>query len=117
MPAPVRKPTCACCPWGRRSSMVRISARAWIRATPKSLRRQSQAKPAFRVLPALLTAFAGTSRRWPGTIALQPQTVMNTVVEIFDWLHGAGFKRLIIVNGHVAMRRAALRAGDHPQPV
>jgi creatinine amidohydrolase len=43
----------------------------------------------------------GHSRRWPGTIALQPQTVMNIVVEIFDWLHGAGFKRLIIVNGHV----------------
>lgn len=43
----------------------------------------------------------GHSRRWPGTLSLQPQTLMNVVVEIFDWLHGAGFKRLIIVNGHV----------------
>jgi creatinine amidohydrolase len=43
----------------------------------------------------------GHSRRWPGTLALQPQTVMNTAVEIFDWLHGSGFKRLLIVNGHV----------------
>jgi len=43
----------------------------------------------------------GHSRRWPGTIALQPQTLTGTVVEIFDWLQGAGFKRLLVVNGHV----------------
>jgi creatinine amidohydrolase len=53
-----------------------------------------------------LPAFAygcslGHSRRWPGTLALQPQTVMNMIVEIFDWLYAAGFQRLIIVNGHV----------------
>ncbi len=54
------------------------------------------------VLPALAYGCSlGHSRRWPGTIALQPQTVINAVVEIFDWLHGAGFKRLMIVNGHV----------------
>ena len=54
------------------------------------------------VLPALAYGCSlGHSHRWPGTIALQPQTVMNTTVEIFDWLHGAGFNRLIIVNGHV----------------
>lgn len=43
----------------------------------------------------------GHSRRWPGTVALQPQTLMNMVVEMFDWLHGAGFRRLLIINGHV----------------
>ena len=43
----------------------------------------------------------GHSRRWPGTIALQPQTLTGMVVEIFDWLQGAGFNRLLIVNGHV----------------
>ena len=54
------------------------------------------------VLPPLAYGCSlGHSRRWPGTLSLQPQTLMNTVVEIFDWLHGAGFKRLIIVNGHV----------------
>jgi creatinine amidohydrolase len=26
---------------------------------------------------------------------------MNMVVEMFDWLHGAGFRRLLIINGHV----------------
>ena len=54
------------------------------------------------VLPTLAYGCSlGHSHRWPGTLALQPQTVMNTAVEIFDWLHGAGFKRLIMVNGHV----------------
>lgn len=43
----------------------------------------------------------GHSRRWPGTIALQPQTLSDMTVEIFDWLQGAGFRRLLIVNGHV----------------
>ncbi len=54
------------------------------------------------VLPTLPYGCSlGHSRRWPGTIALQPQTLADTVVEIFDWLQGAGFKRLLIVNGHV----------------
>jgi creatinine amidohydrolase len=54
------------------------------------------------VLPALPYGCSlGHSRRWPGTLALQPQTLTDTVVEIFDWLQGAGFKRLLIVNGHV----------------
>jgi creatinine amidohydrolase len=43
----------------------------------------------------------GHSRRWPGTLALQPQTLINTVTEIFDWLQSAGFTRLLLVNGHV----------------
>src|SRR6185369_16168324 len=43
----------------------------------------------------------GHSRRWPGTVALQPKTLIDMTVDIFDWLHGAGFKRLIIVDGHV----------------
>jgi len=53
-------------------------------------------------LPAIAYGCSlGHSRRWPGTLALQPQTVMNVIVEIFDWLYATGFKRLIIVNGHV----------------
>ena len=43
----------------------------------------------------------GHSRRWPGTLSLQPQTLMQVVVEIFEWLHHAGFKRLLLVNAHV----------------
>jgi len=55
------------------------------------------------VLPALPYGCSlGHSRRWPGTLALQPQTLIETVVQIFDWLHGAGYKRLLLVNGHVS---------------
>lgn len=54
------------------------------------------------VLPALPYGCSlGHSRRWPGTLTLQPQTLTGTVVEIFDWLQGAGFKRLLVINGHV----------------
>ena len=54
------------------------------------------------VLPPLAYGCSlGHSRRWPGTLALQPHTLTQTVVEIFDWLHGAGFHRLLVVNGHV----------------
>ena len=54
------------------------------------------------VLPTLSYGCSlGHSRRWPGTLSLQPQTLMDVIVQIFDWLYGAGFKRLIIVNGHV----------------
>jgi creatinine amidohydrolase len=54
------------------------------------------------MLPALPYGCSlGHSRRWPGTLSLQPQTLMSAVVEIFDWLQSAGFTRLLLVNGHV----------------
>ncbi len=54
------------------------------------------------VLPALPYGCSlGHSHRWPGTLALQPQTLIQTVVELFDWLHHAGYNRLVLVNGHV----------------
>ena len=43
----------------------------------------------------------GHSRRWPGTIALQPKTLIDVVKEIGDWVYYSGFKKLFIVNGHV----------------
>ncbi len=43
----------------------------------------------------------GHSRRWPGTIALQPGTLTEMVVQIFEWIQVFGFRRLFIVNGHV----------------
>ena len=61
------------------------------------------------VLPSLPYGCSlGHSRRWPGTLSLQPQTLMETVEQIFDWLQGAGFTRLLIINGHVG-NAAALR--------
>lgn len=43
----------------------------------------------------------GHSKRWPGTLALQPQTLIAVVTDIGDWVHASGFRRLFIVNSHV----------------
>ena len=60
------------------------------------------AKTGAPVLPALRYGCSlGHSRRWPGTIALQPATLADTVVQIYDWIHSFGFRRLFLVNGHV----------------
>lgn len=43
----------------------------------------------------------GHSRRWPGTIAVQPITLIELVKQIGDWAHHSGVRRLFIVNTHV----------------
>lgn len=43
----------------------------------------------------------GHSRRWPGTIALQPITLIEVVKQIGDWAYHSGIRRLFIVNAHV----------------
>ncbi len=54
------------------------------------------------ILPAIRYGCSlGHSHRWPGTIALQPNTLTETVTQIYEWIYRAGFRRLFIVNGHV----------------
>jgi creatinine amidohydrolase len=54
------------------------------------------------VLPPLAYGCSlGHSRRWPGTVALSPKTLIDLVTEIGDWVVGAGFPRLLLLNGHV----------------
>lgn len=43
----------------------------------------------------------GHSRRWPGTIALQPTTLIHLIKDAGDWAHHSGVRRLFIVNTHV----------------
>ena len=43
----------------------------------------------------------GHSRRWPGTLALQPKTLIDVVKDIGDWVYYSGFRRLFIINSHV----------------
>ena len=53
----------------------------------------------------------GHSRRWPGTIAVEPATLIALVEQIGDWAYHSGVRRLFIVNTHVtnaAPRRGAL---------
>ncbi len=50
----------------------------------------------------------GHSKRWPGTLALQPKTLIDLVKDIGDWLYASGIRRLFIVNSHVT-NQAPLR--------
>src|SRR5512143_2558494 len=43
----------------------------------------------------------GHSRRWPGTLSLQPTTLIQLVKELGDWAYHSGVRRLFIVNAHV----------------
>lgn len=43
----------------------------------------------------------GHSRRWPGTLAVTPVTLINFVKEIGDWAYHSGVRRLFMVNTHV----------------
>jgi creatinine amidohydrolase len=54
------------------------------------------------VLPTLSYGCSiGHSQRWPGTVALQPKTMIDVVKDMGDWIYNSGFRRLFIVNGHV----------------
>lgn len=54
------------------------------------------------VLPVLPYGCSlGHSQRWPGTLALQPKTLIDVVKQIGDWVWLSGFRRLFIVNSHV----------------
>lgn len=50
----------------------------------------------------------GHSKRWPGTLALQPKTLIDIVKDIGDWTYASGFRRMFIVNSHVT-NHASLR--------
>jgi len=54
------------------------------------------------VLPTLpFGCSAGHSAKWPGTLSLRPETLSAAVEQIARWLNQTGFRRLLILNGHV----------------
>ena len=54
------------------------------------------------VLPTLPYGCSlGHSRRWPGTIVVQPTTLIDFVKQIGDWAYHSGVRRLFIINTHV----------------
>ena len=70
--------------------------------TAERLAHAVSAETGIPVLPTLAYGCSlGHSRRWPGTLSLQPQTLIDVIVQIGEWAYGAAVRRLIIVNGHV----------------
>jgi creatinine amidohydrolase len=43
----------------------------------------------------------GHSRNWPGTLAIQPITLIELAKQIGDWAYHSGVRRLFLVNTHV----------------
>jgi creatinine amidohydrolase len=52
------------------------------------------------VFPAVPYGLAAYFSAYPGTIALRTDTYAALVTDILDSLHGAGFRRILLVNGH-----------------
>ena len=52
------------------------------------------------VLPVLSYGYTRSFTAWPGSVSLRLETVVAVVRDILDSLHGQGFRRFLIVNGH-----------------
>jgi len=85
---------------------------------------------ALRLVPREVPAFAmapvtyGKSEEhlhFPGTVTLSGETLLATMIEIGESVYRAGFRKLLIVNGHggqpqvmeIAARELRLRHGDY----
>lgn len=64
--------------------------------------------PVFPVVPYGLAAYFSA---YPGTIALRPETYAALIRDILESLHGAGFRRILLVNGHGGNAPAGFVAG------
>jgi creatinine amidohydrolase len=71
-------------------------------AIADNLCRAVSARTGVPMLPTLPYGCSlGHSRRWPGTLAVQPITLIELVKQIGDWAYHSGVRRLFIVNAHV----------------
>lgn len=70
--------------------------------TAERLAHAVSAETGIPVLPTLHYGCSlGHSQRWPGTISLHPQTLIEVIVQIGEWAYASAVRRLIIINGHV----------------
>lgn len=71
-------------------------------AIAERLCRDVSALTGVPVLPALPYGCSlGHSRRWPGTLTLDPLVMIQLVVQLGASAHRSGVRRLFLVNGHV----------------
>jgi creatinine amidohydrolase len=72
------------------------------------------ARTGVPVLPAIPYGCSlGHSHRWPGTLALAPETLTQLVVDVLTWAYRGGFRRLLILNGHVTNHAPLRCALEH----
>jgi len=58
------------------------------------------ASPHVLILPSPAYGFSPHHRDWPGTVSLSAATFQALVADIAECVIGAGFDRLLLVNGH-----------------
>jgi creatinine amidohydrolase len=52
------------------------------------------------VLPAMPFGISPGFAAFPGSVSLRPETLVAVVSEVLHTLHGQGFRRFLVVNGH-----------------
>ena len=63
--------------------------------------RAVSARTSVPILPVLwLTSSQAHTKKWPGTFALTPRLLIETVVQLADWVQASGFTKLLMVNAH-----------------
>ena len=55
--------------------------------------------PAY-ALPVLCYGRSCEHAHFPGTVALGAETLLHLLLEVGDWVHQAGFRKLVFANGH-----------------
>ena len=61
----------------------------------------------------------GHTDKWPGTLSLSATTLTAVVMDIGEWLHASGFRKLVMVNSHATNGppcQSALLELRHRQP-
>jgi len=53
------------------------------------------------VTPLIKYGLSGTHKKFPGTLSLKPQTVLSMILDICKYVRLAGFRKILILNGHV----------------
>src|SRR5690606_9063225 len=74
--------------------------------TGKALERLDPTVPAY-ALPPQVYGKSDEHLHFPGTITLTGETLFSILVEIGESVYRAGFRKLLIINGH----------GGQPQPI
>lgn len=59
------------------------------------------AKTKVPVAPLVSYGPSMTHKKFPGTISLRPETLMSVIIDICDSLISSGFRKILILNGHV----------------
>jgi creatinine amidohydrolase len=85
---------------------------------PERLAREAAEPLGIPVFPVLPYGISPYFSAFPGTVTLQSETYTALIRDILDSLSGAGFRRIVLLNGHGGNAPAADVAGewmaDHP---